>query len=327
MDFGAVISRAIKVTWEHKILWPLGFLVALGSGSVGGGGTGPQFSANQNDFNAPWLEDLVRDPTIILAALSALLCVFAIIGVILWVVGIIARGGLIAGVQQIETEGKTTFGSAWGVGANRFWRVLGLNLLIGIPIVILVIAIILLFGGTIAAMFIGADSAGRGNDSAMGGAIFGTIALACCLVCVFIIIGIIASALQTFGERAIVVEDMGVFASISRGWGVFRANLGNIILLALVMMVVSFIFGLVGGAVAAVVLLPTLLPVITEGMNSGSISSGPAIVAVIGVLIAMVLGAIINTLYITFNSTTWTLAYRQFITPRALVAQPPATVQ
>jgi hypothetical protein len=137
--------------------------------------------------------------------------------------------------------------------------------------------------------------------------------------------------LQVFGERAIVVENLGVIESISRAWKVFRGNLGNIILLALVMGVISGIFGLVGGAVAAIVLLPTLLPVITEVMGNGTVTTASTVVAALGVLVAMVLGAIINTLFITFNSAAWTLAYRQFINPppapvAPAVIQPPAPV-
>jgi hypothetical protein len=329
MDFGAIISRAIKVTWQHKVLWILGFLVALGGGGMGNVSSNPQITNRFSNGDMPWVQDMMQNPSIILAAISALLCVLAIVGIILWVVGLIAKGGLIAGVQQVETEGKTTFGGAWRVGVNRFWRMLGLNLLIFIPIVIVIVVLgvimVLMFGGAIAASMSGGSR--NNNDGAMGGLIAGGVAIFCCLFCVSVIVGIISAALQVFGERAIVLENLGVTESIGRAWRVFRANLGNIILLALVMLVISFIFGLIGGLAVGVILLPTLLPVITEGINSGVISTGATIVAVLGVLVASILGAIINTLFITFNSAAWTLAYRQFIaTPVAPAIQPPAPI-
>ena len=37
MDYGRVLTRAWEITWRWKILWILGFLAALGSGSGGGG--------------------------------------------------------------------------------------------------------------------------------------------------------------------------------------------------------------------------------------------------------------------------------------------------
>ena len=34
MDLGATISRAIKITWEHKVLWLLGFSLNVGGGLI-----------------------------------------------------------------------------------------------------------------------------------------------------------------------------------------------------------------------------------------------------------------------------------------------------
>jgi hypothetical protein len=323
MDFGATISRAFRIMWDNKVLWILGFLAALGGGGTGGNFQGPQFTNRLSSSN---LAPFAADPSLILAGASLFFCLILILGVALFVVGIIARGGLIAGVQQIETEGKTTFGHAWAIGAERFWRLLGLNILLWLPLVVIVIILAVLFGGAIAGAIVSSTGIGQGNanNGALVGLLSGGIVVLCCLLCVVVIYAILAMALQTFAERAIVIENQGVTESISRAWGIFRANLGNIILLALVMVVISFVVGLIAGAAVFAILAPTMFPLIYGFSQNSVISAGTTVLAIVGVVIGVVIGAIINTLYITFNSATWTLAFRAFTGVAPAAAQPPA---
>jgi hypothetical protein len=326
MDFGATLSRALKITWDHKILWLLGFLAALGSGGIGSVGQSPQMSTSfSNGRVPPWMQQLADNYTAVLAGLTVFACVVVILGIVLYVVGIIARGGLISGVAQIETDGRTTFGKAWSSGSARFWPMLGLNLVLLIPVFIMIaILVVAVLGIVGAGVFAGTSAGNSRNPGPLIGIIGGGIFVLCCGLCIFFIIALLIGALQTFGERAIVLEKTGVFDGISHAWSVFKANLGNIILLALVMWLVGVVFGIVTGGIAFVVLLPTVLPLIAEVSRNGALTFASALVAVAGVVVATILVAIINTLYITFNSTTWTLAYRQFIGAAPVVPAPPA---
>jgi hypothetical protein len=322
MDFGAVISRAVRITWEHKVLWILGFLAALGS-SLGSTPQSPQVSTSFSSGDMPaWMQDLIVNPGTILAGLAGLGCVLLILGIVLLVVGIIARGGLIAGVQQVETTGSTTFGSSWRAGAARFWSLLGLSLLLWLPFILVIIILAVVFGATIAALIAGAQ--GIESDGGIAGLIGGGLSLVCCFACVITIYAAIASGIQVLGERAIILEDAGVIASISRAWALFRANLGNIILLAVLMFVISLAFGLVTGAISLALLFPTLLPAFGEATSTGIVQAGSVILAIIGVLLATVLIAIVNTLFVTFNSAAWTLAYRQFTGTAPSITTTPA---
>jgi hypothetical protein len=314
--------------WDHKVLWILGFLAALGGGA--GGFQGSRFNYNgtsgRNMPYSPFGNFSQQDLSLILAGASLFFCLLLVLGIVLFVVGLIARGGLIAGVQQVETEGNTTFGRAWAVGADRFWRMLGLNILLWLPMVIIVVIMVILFGGAIAGMIATSSTFGRGNqdNSAFVGLLSGGIIVLCCLMCVVVIYGIIAMALQTFGERAIVLENRGVTDSISRAWAIFRNNLGNIILLALVMAVISGVVGLIAGAAMFTVLIPTMFPLVSGLSNNAVISAGTTVLAIVGVIIGIVISAIINTLFITFNSAAWTLAFRSFTGVAPAAAQPPA---
>ncbi|HEY3289847.1 MAG TPA: hypothetical protein VGK87_06945 [Anaerolineae bacterium] len=331
MDFGGIINRAFKITWKYKILWILGFLAALGSGGSGGSfnfnfGSNSTFNPNTGQM-PPWMQEIARHPEPLLAIAGVLACLFIIIGIVFGIIGIIARGGLIAGVQQIETESNTTFGSAWKSGASRFWPMLGLSLLVALPIILLVIVLIgagaFAFGGIIAAAAT-SNRSGANNSAGLGGLLAAGISIFCCLLCVAVIYGLIAEALTTFGERYIMIEKLGVMASLSKAWSLFKANLGNIILMALLMGVISVVFGLITGAVALVVLAPTMLPVILELTRGGTPGTAAIVLAVIGFILAAIIGAVVRSLFIVFNSATWTLVYRQFTGNAPTVSSPPA---
>jgi hypothetical protein len=328
MDFGAVISRALRITWNYKILWILGFLAALGSGGANfNPSSNINYRAGSSDFSTampPWLQDLVDDPGLILGGLAAFFCIILIIGFIIMVISTIARGGLIAGVQQIETEGNTTFGRAWSGGASRFLPLLGLDILLFLPVIIVVVVLVALFGGSIIAAVASSQGGVNDNGGAIGGLIAGGLSIFCCGLCVVILYSLLAQAIQVLGERAIVLEGAGVISAISRAWALLRANLGNIILLALVMLVISFAFGLITAVIAGAALLPGMGLAFTDLNRSGALQAGTTILVVILVIVAMIVGAIVQTLFITFNSAAWTLAFRQFTGAAPAVAAPVA---
>ncbi|MEM7800163.1 MAG: hypothetical protein AAF633_13300 [Chloroflexota bacterium] len=49
MDYGKIFQRGITIVWEHKFLWILGFLAAIG-GSSASATNNAQFNTN---FNFP----------------------------------------------------------------------------------------------------------------------------------------------------------------------------------------------------------------------------------------------------------------------------------
>ncbi len=338
MDFGSIISRAIKITWNYKVLWILGFLTALGAG--GGSGGGANFPSGQSLGNGSsrggsgvptWMQNIMRNPEPLLVGAAALICILFIIALVFAIIGIIARGGLIAGVQQIEMEGTTSLGGAWKAGARRFWPMLGLHLLLGIPVVILIVVIVVVFAATFGGTIVAAISAGGGDfsnsdRSALMGMLAGGFSVICCMMCVALVYGLVTSAVTTLGERAIILENAGVFASVGRAWRLLRANLGNMIVLALLMGAIAFVFGIVSSTIGIALILPTMLPMVFSFSNGTVPAIGVIVLSVGAIFVAIIVGAIVNAVFITFNSTAWTLAYRQFsgIVP-AIVATTPST--
>lgn len=337
MDIGATISRAINITFKHRVLWVLGFLAALsGSGGAGnfnfqmpggsfsgtGTGTGGMSPETQRFFDM-----LQENSGLIFAGAAGLICVILLISIVLWVISIIARGGLIGAVDQIEREGSVTFGQAWRMGAAKFWRLLGINILLALPIIILAIIVAVLIGGSVVAMISAAAGAdGQLSDSQAAGMASGGFAVLCiggAFACIAMLYSIIASALSTFGERAIVLDGTGVMDGIRRGWEIFRANLGNIILLAILMFIISLVIGFVVGIVSVALFAPVLITSVISLGNDGTLGAGTIVLGVITFIAVVIVAAIINALFVAFNSSAWTLAYRQFTGRELTAATPP----
>jgi hypothetical protein len=302
MDYGKILGRAWEITWRWKVLWILGFLASLGQG--GWGGNGASYSGGSQDIQR-WGWQMPNEEVVagIIGIIVALACLAFLIGIALWVVSVIARGGLIAGVQQVEEEGETSFLSAWRVGVHRFWTLFGISFLAAIPIIVLVIVSIVV-GGLLIAGTVGAI-----DQAAEVGGVLGGLSLALCggtFCCGGILLAAVLAQIQIYAERAAILEGLGWIDAFKRGWDVLKNNLGPTILFWLIFVVIGLIFGVLilgvlGGA---------SVPFIALFANT---DPGPWILApiCIGGLLFIIIAALINSVVTTFTSATWTLAYRE----------------
>jgi hypothetical protein len=320
MDYGRVLKRAWDITWRWKILWILGFLAALGSGGGGGSSSGSSSYTTGNEDWSRWFGHTYYDAEFtagIIALIVGLGCLALIIGIAIWVLSVIARGGLIAGVQQVEEEGQTSFGSAWRAGAKRFWSLFGISFLAAIPLIILVVVGIVV----LIAMFAGSGFAFAESDVAGGLGIASSILCGGVFCCGLVIVSVILQQIRLYAERAAVLEELGWIEAFVRGWNVLKANLGATI----VFWVIFFAIGIVLMIAVGIVLVAVVVPFAAIGAN---VDPGPWILAPIcgGGLIAVIVGSLISAIVEVFTSATWTLAYREMVgmAPPPVVAPAPA---
>ena len=291
MDYGKLLSRAWNIIWENKFLILLGVLVALGSASGGGGGGGNTASSlGEGDFDVRSLEGLnIRPPDLLgeldvpaipLAILLVLLALALTVGIALWVVSTIARGGLIAGASTIDAGAASSFSQAWSAGWRRGWTLLGIGILPAIPGVILVV-----IGLGTAGMLAGVYGYGLTGGEIAPLLLSGPAVILAALACVLLPIALLLSLLQTLANRACMLEDLGVLASYRRGISVLLENIGPALVLFLIQVVI-------GIAVGIAMFIPGILILLC---------------CVLWPLLLLINGA--KTAYF---STLWTLAWRQW---------------
>ena len=271
MDYGKLINRSVNIVWQNKYLIVLGILVSLGSGSFGGGGGGGGGS-NGNGFGEPGqLPDIDAEIAALAAgAIIAVICVVAVIALVFWAIATIARGGLIAGVDTVESGEKSGFRQAWGAGWQRVWTLLGIGILPAIPGLILFVLALLALGayGGVYALF-GADFGSLFGGSALGGIIV-------LVACVVVPIALILSILRNFAERACMLEGYGVIDSYRRGTSVLMSNIGEAIILFVLQLLIFiglFILLFVPGFLIALCCFLWPLLLVVQGAISAFVSA------------------------------------------------------
>jgi hypothetical protein len=304
MDFGKVIGRAWQITWRWKILWVLGFLASLASSGGGGSPGNAAFSGSGEEFGfGPWTTAEFQEFLApLVGTIILVICVLFIIAIALWVVSVIARGGLIAGVQQVEDEGRTTFRSAWVAGRRKFWTLFGLGILAALPMLVVIFVLAILFAAGIAA---GVGLMDVEQWLGISAIIFSTIILLCFICCGLFVIGIILEQIRVYGERAAILEDLGWIEAFKRGWQVLKDNLGATIIFWILFAVLGLGLFIILSVIMLLVFVPIMIGVALIEPQTWMIVPGVGI----GLLVAGIF-FLIRSVITTFISSSWTLAYR-----------------
>jgi hypothetical protein len=294
MDYGALLSRTWEIVWNNKFLILLGVLVALGTGSGTGASGGSGFNVEgpsmpQQPPRAPEFPDMprwrgfenFRLPALPAAAAILLIGLILVVGLSVWVVSTIAKGGLIAGADTLAGGGQSSFGSALSAGWRRGWTLLGIAIIPGIPALILALGVLFVF-------LVGfgiAPGLGESVRIPLNLGVFGLLGLMGCLLTPLIFV---LSLLQTFANRACMLEQESVFGAYKRGLNVIFNNIGPVLVLFLIQIVLNIALGLV-------MILPGILI---------------ALCCILWPLLLLIRGAIA-----AYFSTMWTLAWREWTLP------------
>jgi hypothetical protein len=286
MEYGNILNRSVNIVWQNKFLIVLGILASLGSGSSGGGGGG-------NGEPVQFLEFGEEFTALSAGLIVALVCVALIVGIVLWVISTIARGGMIASVDTIEAGEKTNLRQAWSAGWQKAWTLLGIGILPAIPgLILFVVGLIgsVAYGGILA--LYGAELADSVGTTGLGI----TIALFACIV---VPVVLVLSILRNFAERACMLENLGVIDAYRRGSSVLMANLVEAIILFLLQIAIFIVLGILlflPGIVLALCCLLWPLFLVAQGAISA------------------------------FLSTLWTLAWRTWTGEPPMVEKTPTAV-
>ncbi len=236
MDYGEIFTRAWRYLWRYKILWLFGILNGCQTFNT-------SFSENdaaQQQAMAMlnrWASDSIVWLALGIFVLSILLAIL-----ILSLIGII---GIIRTVSLAE-EGRTP---KWGeIFANSwplFWQLLGLHFLLGI-FVMLIITIPIGISIFAAATLI------PDQDTAIGLAVLGMLAIIC--ICIFPFLFLLGPFINAT-RIALLLESLGIWGALRRGWQVYIRNFGHWLLLTIILFVIRIF------VVLPVVILLALVPV------------------------------------------------------------------
>ena len=299
MDISAIFKRAWEITWKHKGLWVLGILANCSGGSSQGSSNIsriPEYSTGGGEFPEieRWFQSIPEETWIIIGI--SLVCGLLLLALVFWVLAAIGNGGLIAAFQLAETGETVTLASAFQQGISYFWKLLAIQLILGLVSFIVLLPVI--GGGVLLSVL------------TLG---FGLLCLIP-LICVLVPLGIAVSIYTLLAQIALIVEQLDIVAAFQRAWEVFRANLGQIIIMGLILGVGGFVVGFL----LAMPFILMALPLIT-GLVVGTNTSGIAglSVTVISMLLYLPVLLVAGGIMRTFITGSWTLTYRSLIAKQA----------
>jgi hypothetical protein len=308
MNIGEILTKAWQIVWKHKVLWIFGILASCvesnGGGSnssVRGGGT--DVSVNPESLGVPfdgWIQELTfffsnleTDPGQYTGFFAVILLLVCVLWLAAMALGTMGRIGLIHGALQADAGAESlSFGEIWQASTRYFWRVLGLW-------VVLWLGVFLLAGSFVAVFALGAMATA------------GLLAL-CLLPLLCLLIPILILANLLFGQAtiALVRDDLRIPDAFARAWDLVRANIGNYLLMALVLFVIQLIAGLVIALPMLAIVLPAIFGVAMggeESLRTTLLISGLCFVVYIPVLI--VLGGILRA----YVWTSWALTFNRLL--------------
>lgn len=314
MNYGDLLKRAARMTWRYKVLWIFGILLALtAGGGGGGGGSSVANSGNSAGAMPPAFSDFQMPGPEFWAGVAGVIalccCLLLILAIVATIVQYVARTALYRSVDQIEETGATlTWRQGFRLGwSNRALRMFLLDLLVGIVAVVASLILLTLAAAPLLLLLFHSDLA-----TALG--IAGTIGLEILVILVIVVAIIIINVLQQFWRREIALADHTVGEALSLGTRLTRRKAGDVAIFWLLMAVTGVLF--------AMVFIPITFALIFAGVVVGgglgyslyALSDSWILAVIAGLPIFLVImiipTAIVKGIYLVFESSAWTLAYR-----------------
>lgn len=321
MNLKQTLGKSARMIWKHKLLWLLGFFTSLGADY---GGLDFPFSPMIASDELPSMSAPGSAPGWLGAAIILGIVLLALVALCMLVIGLIARAGLIASVQRIETDGKTTFSGAFKIGISRFWRMLGMRIVVYLPVILVTaVGVLVLLGALLTGFGPGfGQSTGRRLPESFSAAMAVLAPVVVALGCATSLYNLAAMGLEVLAERAIVIDELPVRASLSKAWLMFKAYLGDILVVAAVLFAISLGYGFVCALGVGAIIAPIIVGAVAA-FESQATALGVGLMIVV---LAIVLTGLflLGSLFTTYVSTVWTLTYRQLSTLHRPVVQTPA---
>ncbi len=307
MNHTDLIKRAWRITWRYRVLWLFGILLALAGGGGGGGGGG----GDGGRGGIPPIRGLDNlDPGKIIGIIALCCCILFAVAIVMTIVQYMARAALYRSVDQIEETGVAPTGrEGFRLGwTNRAFRLFLLELMVGIAVLL---AALLLATVAAAPLLLLLTKSGVLKGIGIGS----TIWLGLVWILLLIVAAVIQSVLGQFWSREIILADRSIGDALASGYHLVRGRLKDVGGMWLLMFAIGFGFGLV--------MIPVVLVVIV-GAGAAGVAMGFAIHAAtnsIGwavagglplfLLIMIIPLSIVQGIYLAFETTAWTLTYRE----------------
>lgn len=206
---------------------------------------------------------------------------------VFYFLGMMGRIALIKGVSQADKGAESlSFGELWAESMPFFWRVFGLNFLIGLAFLVLFIPLVLF----------GIVTAGIGFLCLIP------------LLCIMVPLSWVVMAIIEQAQNAIVLEDLNMLDGFKRGWEIVKANAVPIIIMMLIL-------GIGSGIIGVIIALPIIIAVVPAviGMAVSQQTLTPFYIAAACCVAYFPVLLFFNGILTAYIQASWTLTYLRLV--------------
>jgi hypothetical protein len=282
-DIGEVLSRALHITWRHKVLWLFSALPVVVSFLILPVMIVPMIFFGTDSSGAP----VIFENPIFIAFFVLGNILISVLTFVLYIAG---ASSLTLGIIRVDTgDGVLPFRELLKDGMKYFTRILGVGLLIGVSVSL---AFTVIFFGL--ALF-GAVTAGIGFICAQP------------LILLMYPVMMVLYALIEQSNAAVVADDLGVMDAISKAWSLLKAHFWRILLISLIVYLGVSIL-------SSIVIIPFMMPMfffpflLEPSQVEESMRTFGLVMAGFGVILLPVM-ALVQGIAITFMKSTYALVY------------------
>lgn len=278
-----ILKKSAAIVWQNKFLWWFGLLIALGSpGSFNFSG-----SDNQMEKSGQFVDTIKNHWQIVIIAAF----IIFIIGIVLYLLSLVAKAGLIKSVYKINLGKKTSFKENWKEGRKYLGKLFLLGLLMGIVIIV----VLLVLATPAVYLFI--------IKSWISAVMLTLLAIA-----IFIPLAFVIATTAILAEYYIVLSDLKVWSAIETGYDLLTKNISKNIIFSLLMLAAGMAFGLL--------FLPLIVLALAIGAPTGILLYSLSKLAfgvfiAIAILVSLAVVLFLASVFISWKKTAWTLFFQE----------------
>jgi len=184
-----------------------------------------------------------------------------IVGLLGYLINLVMRGATMNEAAIAWGGGRTKMGRGFSVGVGRGVYVFLIDLLWLLP------GLLLMCGGFGAfATVIAAAAVSDGGSDAAGAVILSIITALCCIFCLALLVGLLSMVFAPLMYQSAVAGRRGLGAAISEGWRMAKANLGAMIIFAILLWILNIALGML----VSLFTFPFMLPWMSSWMQNFS---------------------------------------------------------
>lgn len=284
VPFLEILRQSARIVWENRFLLWFGLLMALGSPGSFNINTdknklGPQGDAIRSFFETHW------QVVVFLALL------FLVIGIVLFLISLVAKAGLVKSVNLLSQNRTTNFKEGWQAGKKYLGK------LFWISVLFFLVTLALLIVLTIPVIYLVA------TKSWISAVLVGLLAIAIFIPLIFIFF-----LTKIFAEFYVILSGLGIRNALETGYDLLLKNVGNSIIFSLLLLAVITVAGIAMVATGGIALL-ILVPTGALFYYLSKIVFGFFLVTAILLFVALIL--FVSSIFQAYKMTAWTLFFRE----------------